>query len=310
MTKPFSLWDSNFSKYLQIIGKEFVKTKTAFLRRYGHIALDSPMVKGTSFPIFGDIDMYFKAKVKKEMTEGVLFYKNGYEFLKTPEKWAVIKVDVSISPTAILYFYNGRFFSERGYMQGNITHNDGRRFKKLHRMIYKKFDKIKFEDIMGLFVDKNNNFEYLLYHTYSDGMPLDRITKKTPKAIKNYLKCLIMNAFRELNDNGINYTECQPTNIRYGFKDRLILNPHNCISFRGELNNNVSDLACLFYTNDWLREDIKKMCSEYLKSNVTSRKLEDLVRRVKNEMICLEAAVSPQVTAWQQRNIISVPHIR
>lgn len=301
MTKKFRLSDSNIAKYQRIIGKEFIGIETNFLRRYEWPSRSSFQ---KPFSVFGNIDDYFKAEIKEQMTDGFLFFKRGYDFLQASDYWTVIKADVSISPSAMLYSYNGNFFVERGYMSGNIVDDDGILFRKLHGISQTLFQKIVFENIIGLFLDKNNDFEYLLYHTYSDGMTLDKITRKTPKPVKKYIRNLIVNAFKELNDNGINYTECQPTNFRYSFKDKIILNPHNCISFRDEVNDNVSDLACLLYTNDWMRADVEKTCEDYLNKKVPPRDLDKFVRQIKDEMLYLEAAGPSQVARWQERGIM------
>lgn len=289
-----------FEEYYQKTQKIFDRIEVSYLKRRAYLNQKKP------FPIFGNADKHFTARVKEKGTEGFLFFKKGYEWLQRPENWTIIKPDVSVSPSAILNFYGGKFFFQRDYLLDNIIENNSLRFENLWQLTKIKFKHVKFEEIIGLFTDKNDTFESLLFHTYSGGIPLDKITQKTPKIIRDYLHNLVIDAFSELNNKGFEYTECQPTNIRYDSKNKIILNPHNCIRFPRERLNEISDLACLLYTNDWMGHDAEKICKKYLGVKVIDKEYKKFLGHIYDQLECLENGDISQITQWQRRGVFDI----
>lgn len=167
-----------------------------------------------------------------------------------------------------------------------------------HRDVHKRnFKNINFEKLIALeLYDGEGDF----YHTYSGGVDLFGFNEKTPQKIKDDLTSVLVKAFRELHEAGIEYTDPLPTNMRYNFDRKIILNPHNCMLYN--LKNpfpdpddirqatkrsihekrkfvDVSrDLGLLLYTNPWI--DPEHFVESYLGSKIDDSTRISLLRAV------------------------------
>lgn len=305
----FDPQDLSVENYSKILGKEFLAQKIIFMRRTAYPKRSASVMKSVSLPIFGSASKHFKSEIKRKYTHGLLFYQDGYDFMKTPEKWKIIKIDTAITPSAIVYAYKDIYFTERSYNKNNFLevkamHKSPGDFKKICNLSKMKNKRSYFEKVIGLFIDFND-WEYPFYHTYTPEITLDSLTQHTALPIKRYMQKHLVQAFKELNDKEVYYTECQPTNIGYVLsKDKFVFNPHNCIHFKS-YEAEISDIGTLLYTHDWIRTNITldDILKYYLGSTASTALINKTKNKVSQDFISLNKGEVPSVTEWQQRNL-------
>lgn len=306
--------DFSVENYQKAVGKEFNGEKVEnFLGRATRGYLPENYFK--PLPLGSSVDKYLGDIPCKEFyRHGLLYYKKGYEFLLNPGGWKVLKIDISL-PKAILFAVDKHLFIERHYSEGRVFgsygENDsffkpGNHFKDLSKLSKRDFENAKFEEVIGLFIDKESD-EHSLYHTYSGGITLEKITEKTSRGIRRELEKLLAKGMYELNEKGIFYSECVPTNFKYN-GDKIICNPHNCMDV-GKCESDVSDISVILYTHDWIRK--QSFIKEYLgRDYYETEKRKGLIRNLKREMQFLEEGETSQIAPlWRKRRKVKIqPH--
>ena len=182
-------------------------------------------------------------KIIESYEKGVIFYKNRFEFLESPENWELIEPDVSIMPSTILYKCGNCYFMGRGL----IDLRDGKFFKELQELAQREFKHLKFEEPLGLFAPDEG--ELVLYHTYSGGLTLNKIERLSKEMIQKTIKVLAK-AMKELYRNHIIYIQTIPTNMRYDLGKKIFFNPHSYINISEE----DDDIGNLLYTHDYIKD--------------------------------------------------------
>jgi hypothetical protein len=300
--------------YRKVIGNEFCGTEVEdFALREVRCDPKSPDAKGKGFPVFGSFREFFGTpNVEEKLRDGLLFYKEEFEFLKKPESWSVVKADSSINPPVVLYNYNGKMFCERGYAEDLLKkspyYRAGEHLQRICELSTRKFKHARFEDVIGIFINKHAGLpRHRLYHRYSGGIGLDEITHETPSPIRIELGKTLAGALKELEERSISYAECQPTNIKYEIgSNRLILSPHDGLCFERH-NFVVRDIALVLYTHDWI-EDSEKFCQRFSGADSPYDSFKQLRRSVKTDMEILEVGdVGEMSKCWQGRNKVPLP---
>jgi hypothetical protein len=268
---------------------------------------NAPATRGLPLLKFRSYSKHFgKPSFSKEYRSGTIYYKQGYDFLEEPSEWSVVKPDVSISPRTILYQYENQLFMERGYFNRTVNYKgmNQNHLDILVDLSTINFPYAKFENIVGLFKGDRDD-ECLLYHTYTCDTTLDGIDVKLSKKELSTVLKILAQSLRELNDIGIHYSECQPTNIRYNDK-MLIFAPHNCIEV-DDLNERVNDITAVLYTNDWI-QDRARFCKHYLGNEAKDvEKYKRFKKVIEEGMKWLEIGDTCQMDKWLRRGIVDLP---
>ncbi|MCX5638366.1 MAG: hypothetical protein NTX52_11850 [Planctomycetota bacterium] len=223
--------------------------------------------------------------IVNKVKDGIICYKPEYAFLKDAWWWNACKVreDFLVSPHAALCKCcdYGEPYVEREYSQDGIKIGQ---FKKLCQLHEKEYDKIKFEEVMGVKLHEDTDVGYL-YHTYSGGIEFLGVSK-FPKKLKDELKKVIIEGMSELSIYGIDYHDPLPSNLRYNFDGRLICNPHNCIEcFDRPLTTEeqIENLLALLYTNTWI-ENAGEFLSEYFGNRLPEEEVKWIKKRIEEKM--------------------------
>jgi len=277
-----------------------------FLIRDVYSDLKSPYLQNKPLDKYGSIKHHFGYPTYIcETVDGNLFYRKNCDFLKKPEKWNVTDIDDSITPATITYEFRNQIFTERAYYNHVVNYRGKKRshFNVLCDLSRLHFKYSKFEKIIGYF-QPDNDEEGLLYHLCTDSMSLDEISSDLREPNLDSLQIILAQSLRSLNDQGIFYGECQPTNV--GYKNRkIIFKPHNCISI-GDLGENVHDVAAVLYTNDWIFEK-KIFCKYYLGNDSDDREITlRFIKSVEEGIEWLEIGDTSQMHGWLGRNLINV----
>jgi len=243
--------DAYFSK---VVGDDSLrKARKEFSPRSavdGIVVIEDGRCKGSGrgeadipLPIDYPIERHLQeTSIAESCQEGTILYNEGFDFLQSPEDWALIEPDVTISPSAIVYDCDGSHFVERGLPDLR----DGDYFKELRELAQRQFEFLRFEEPIGLFVPAEGDL--LLYHTYSGGLTLDKTGRLSEKARREVIK-LLAKTMKELYDNDIIYQQTVPTNMRYDLGNKIFLNHHNCMNIP-ELSDD--DVGNLLYTHDYI----------------------------------------------------------
>lgn len=161
-------------------------------------------------------------------------------------------------------------YVEREYSYEGIKRGD---FKKLSQLHKKNYEKVRFEEVMGIKLDENTDVGEL-YHTYSGGIEFLGASK-APQSVKGQLKTVLVEGIAELAKHGIDYHDPLPSNLRYNFDGKLICSPHNCMTIHDRelsIEEQVKNLSTLLYTHGWI-EDIEQFLNEYFKGRLTKEEI-------------------------------------
>lgn len=223
--------------------------------------------------------------IGKNVRDGIIYYKPEYAFLNDAWWWDACKVreDLLVSPHAALCKSSdySEPYVQREYSQDGIKAGH---FKKLAQLHKQRYHKIKFEEVMGLKLNKDTDLGYL-YHTYSGGIELMSVSK-FPKNLKAELRRVVMEGMSELSKSGINYHDPLPSNLRYNFDGRLICNPHNCMEiYPRELSieEQIKNLSILLYTNIWV-ENPAEFLIDYFGDMLPEERIKLVQHRVENNI--------------------------
>lgn len=208
---------ADYEYYLGVVGEDFVgKEKKRFLNREAYDATVIKCVENKAtcigkadIPLLMDypVERHIgESKIGESCVNGVIFRKKGFDFLESPEDWTVIEPDVTILPSAILYRCDGHYFVERGL----LDRRNGTYFKELRQLAQGEYKHLKFEEPVGLFAPEEGDF--ILYHTYSGGLTLDKIGRLSKEVQRKTIK-LVAKAMKELHRNHIIYQQTIPTNM-------------------------------------------------------------------------------------------------
>lgn len=183
--------------------------------------------------------------------------------------WNACKVreDLLVTPPAALCKCSAHSepYMEREYSQDGVKAGH---FAKLCQLSGGKYNKIRFEKVMGLKLHESVDLAYL-YHTYSGGTEFLGVNR-FPEDLKGELKRILIQGMKELAKHGIDYHDPLPSNLRYNFDGRLTCNPHNCIEcYHRELTieEQIQNLSALLYTNSWI-EKPGEFISEYFRDTL------------------------------------------
>ena len=98
-------------------------------------------------------------------------------------------------------------YIEREYSHEGIKRGD---FRKLSLLYKENYERLKFEEVMGIKLDDNSDEGYL-YHTYSGGLEFLG-AGNVPQGFKDQLKTVLIEGMTELAKHGINYSNlCRQT---------------------------------------------------------------------------------------------------
>ncbi len=214
--------------------------------------------------------------------EEILFFRQGYDFLLDPQGWREVKYPLSKSLSRLfnekrLYLANSILFVQRDLSSYRVQ--DGLP-KKLYKLSRQRFRNVKVEKPIG-FKLTGKGKEGFLYHLYSEGIPLDKINKKTPQDVRKELVRLLADSTRAIHKNDILYydplsvpwLENELTaDIKYDWGRKITYSPHQLMRF-GKVTSDerTRELACLLYHFDWIdrKETIKFLASYYGKEMST-----------------------------------------
>jgi len=223
--------------------------------------------------------------IGKNVKDGVIYYKPKYAFLGDAWWWNACKVreDMLVTPPAALCKCSDydEPYIEREYSQDGVKMGHFKQLSKLHQNTY---EKIKFEEIMGLKLHKETDLGYL-YHTYSGGIEFLGVSK-FPKNLKDELRKVVIEGMRDLSKYGIDYHDPLPSNLRYNFDGRLICNPHNCMEcYDRELTveEQIENLSVLLYTHSWI-ENPAEFLDEYFRGMIPEEETQWIKKRVRDNI--------------------------
>jgi len=305
----------NIERYRNVVGDEFLEQK---VRNFPikEVFRDeiSPDRRGEHFPVCGSVREFFGTPyVEEKLRDGLLFYKRAFGFLKQPEVWSVVKADSSTNPPSVLYSCNGRMFSERTYPEdlfiGDAAYKSaGEHFQKLCNLSKREFSNSRFEDVIGIFINKRSDLmPNRIYSSHSGGIGLDEIALETLSPIRVEIEKTLAGALKGLAKDKILYFDPIPTNIRYDIgSNKFVFYPHSNICF-GFTTFGVKDISMVLYTHDWI-EDVDGFCKYFLGPDLTDKSLERLCKSVKNDTETLEMGGIEEIyQCWQKRNKTPLP---
>lgn len=172
-------------------------------------------------------------------------------------------------------------YVEREYSREGIKRGDFRKLSQLHR---ENYEKLRFEEVMGIKLDENSDEGYL-YHTYSGGLEFLG-AGNVPQGIKDQLRTVLIEGMAELARHGIDYFHPLPSNLRYNFDGKLICNPHDCIMIYDRelsIKEQANNLAILLYTHSWI-EDTEQLLNEYFKDRLTKKEITKVKHMIEEDM--------------------------
>lgn len=271
--KRFDPYNYSVGNYQRVVGKEFIGKRTSDFKYY-EPDIDQNAYK--PLPLNCPVKEHLSVQTcSVRPAKGIIYYKAGYDFLSSPATWTLLKTDRSLLPKTATFQCGGNLFIQRIYCWNNLIGpgeesepvlESDLHFLKLKELYQRKFDRIKFEEVVGVFIEEESD-EHLLFHTCSDGVTLDYLCRHSPKEIKEGTQNLLAQAMGELHKSRIHFTDPLPTNMRYDLGNRIILNPHNCMEFKKVIDlgkfggpdspilgidDVATDLALVIYTNDWI----------------------------------------------------------
>jgi hypothetical protein len=280
--KKFDLYDYSVNNYQRVVGEGFLGTRLRdFLWYEPHVNPNA----GMPLPIGHLVEEHLTVHSYIERsTKGLLYYRPGYDFLCDPASWILVRTDNSVLPSAATFLCDRHFFIQREYCTNNLIDSEESpicspksdlHFYNVQKLSQKGFKAAKFEDVIGVFIQEESD-ENLLFHSYSGGFTLDRLTR-APPPIREEVQKILGQAMGELHKVRIRYNDPTPINMRYVLGDKIILSPHNCMEFKKRMDvkklggidspimgydDITDDLAVLIYTNDWIK-DIDHFLSTY-----------------------------------------------
>lgn len=212
----------------------------------------------------------------------VAAYKPGYSFLKRGLRdYCPFKEDSSLMSGAWLYNRKDSFLLNKkdSYLmvrqiEGfNTLDACGSQINDLENI--RSFRNCRFEPVIGYLMNDDPSEYDLMIHPYSKGIELLSLSPRAPPKLLEKMSDVTANALAELHSNNIIYSETVPTNMRYDFSSKLILNPHNHILFDPkDKSEKIKDLALFIKTNSWL-PDKNKFLLEY--GNYMNYSMEDII---------------------------------
>jgi hypothetical protein len=256
---------------------------------------------------------------RKELRDGTLFYKEGYDFLdegtsigkgdiitpSSPEtsrllQYREIKTGVQNKKEGkLIYDYVARrvIYAEQ---QINNEFSISGYCAKLLNLCKQNFEDVKFEDIIGIRVpSKEAKSLDSFYHTYTNGLNFWGLTSKIPEQLKEELEDIVAKGMKELHKNKIEYFHPLPMNMRYNFDGKLILNPHQNIEFDFNPNHPVyrskwrvivhflEDIAKIIYIHDWI-DNPKRFVEKYLDKDADILNVKSALGYIKKSMEMME----------------------
>ncbi len=178
-------------------------------------------------------------------------YKPDFPFLREGLNSCYhLKTDKTLLPESKIYYRDGVYLMSREIYPEYIIQKDE---LKIDELSEGEFTYCLFEPINGYLIgDKITGYD-LMIHNYSGGLELFSISKHAPLDFRNMLSKLAAGTFAELHNLDILYHDSVPTNIRYNFADKLVLNPHKNIFFEHcGSDEKTHELALFLRTNNWL----------------------------------------------------------
>lgn len=172
-------------------------------------------------------------------------------------------------------------YIEREYSHEGIKRGDFRKLSRLHK---ENYERIRFEEVMGIKLDEDTDVGYL-YHTYSGGIEFLGAGKAL-QSVKDQLKTVLIEGMAELAKHGIDYHDPLPSNLRYNFDGKLICSPHNCMTIYDRelsIEEQINNLSTLLYTHDWI-EDTEQFLNEYFKDRLTKKKIRKVRHMIEENM--------------------------
>ncbi len=161
-----------------------------------------------------------------------------------------LRTDRTVIPEMDLCYLGGRYFIVKDIGPESISHGN---ISSLERITTRSYANFVFESIMGYLVESCEDAYGAIIHTYSGGLELNSISHKTPLGLRKHISNLMASTFAELHLNDIIYTTPVPSNIRYDFSKKLILNPHLYMDYcaSGE-SAKIQDLALFLTASPWV----------------------------------------------------------
>jgi len=253
---------------------------------------------------YGEIGEGF---IRKDLKNGsIIYHKKRHEYLAYPSGWKRIKTDWLANHRAKLYAVDNCLFVEREITLEVIKES----FKKLCQLSEKEFDKVGFEEVIGVgeaikgdpdyILGPDDDRYYHLYHSYSEGVALNRLTQKTPvnsrenvmrerplyeinpptpKVISSEIENILAKGIRELHKSGVLYQDPLPTfsYLRYSFGNKILYSPHNCMKFSRPLNKDIGkELAIILYTHDYI-DNKRNFLKRYLGIKIREKSLDKFI---------------------------------
>lgn len=235
--------------------------------------------------------------VSSKIENGVIYYRPEYAFLSNAWRNADgVREDFLVSPPATLRkcLDYGDPYIEREYSHEGIKRGDFKKLSQLHR---ENYERLRFEEVMGIKLDENTDVGHL-YHTYSGGIEVMG-AGKAQQCLMDQFKTGLIEGMAELAKHGIDYSHPLPSNLRYDFDGKLICSPHDCIMiYNRELSikEQINNLAILLYTHSWI-EDTAQFLNEYFKNRLTEKE----IRRV-------EHMIEENMKDTDEDNLLEVPY--